>query len=751
MKLALCNLPAWDLHYPAGAPAILKGIVVRAGHEACTYDFAYDLFNALAERDLSEYDRLQSVLVTPSTWSKPVHSLKYMVLGDIDSVLDKKIQTWIDWCVDRLVEYNPDVVGLSVFSFWSHKSTILICEQLRLRMPKVKILIGGRGTSSTIFGPDRKAYLDAINTCPGLPNAAEDTYFSAWMMSAGLVDTVLEGDAENSFVEWLSGGAQTMHFVSDINKINMDDIPYSDFSDYDLPGYPYHHKPALPLSGSKGCVRACTFCDVPKIWPKFLHKNGHHIADEMQHLNKTYGTKEFYVTDSLANGSMIAFMDFLRRISDYKDRELVDRDVVWTGHYITRPYHQIPNGMYELMSQSGAQGLGIGVESGSDRVRNDMKKKFSTQDLDIEMAHFSRCNITAVLLFFSGYPTEHWSDFVDTVNMFHRYQQYAADGTLQKLALGTPYQYIFDTPMDDLVKEYAMEVGDFGDLWISQHNPDLHYLERIRRRMILQEVCCLLNLPVSRNYYEILYMMNTLRSKHQEIVDFFGLHDYHVPSYPNITGDPRLGQRVLMPTDIQQSVMAKTDHAVLEFTVHVESDDTVWQPQIDVQIGRDIQRVTLTDSTTTLRFEGTIGRGDRLAISLVNQPDERTYFWAGGDHNHYSCKQVLLEDIRLCGVDLKKVGHLDRKFRQTLLVSPSGEAHIRKLFAWPQQAKHLWRLWTNMTIGCDFELPVLTELSGWMLDANADQVPHWDIMDEFRNYLFDFHLENSYTVSSNLN
>ena len=88
--------------------------------------------------------------------------------------------------------------------------------------------------------------------------------------------------------------------------------------------------------------------------------------------------------------------------------------------------------------------------------------------------------------------------------------------------------------------------------------------------------------------------------------------------------------------------------------------------------------------------------------------------------------------------------HLDQHFRQTLLVEPNGQAHIKSLFAWPQQAKHLWRMWTNLTIAYDFELPVLTELAGWMLDANADQVPDWKVMHEFRDYLVDFHKQTSY-------
>jgi hypothetical protein len=525
---------------------------------------------------------------------------------------------------------------------------------------------------------------------------------------------------------------------ADINDIQMNEIPYSDFDDYDLAGYPWHHERALPLSGSKGCVRACTFCDVPKIWPKFIFKDGSHIADEMVYLNHRYDAKEFYVTDSLANGSMVAYMEFLNKIADYKASGKIAADVVWTGHYITRPRHQIPADMYQLMAKTGAQGLGIGVETGSDRVRDEMKKKFSTLDLDAEMDQFSANGITAVLLFFSGYPTEQWEDFLDTIRMFHRYQRYAADGTLQKLSLGTPYQFAYDTPVEDLTERYQMVIGDFGDLWSAGVNLELHYLERVRRRMIMQEVCCLLNLPVSRNYYELLFMMNTVKSKRKEIMQFFGLDTYEFDTYPNITGDGRLGTRVFMPLEVQHEMIQGIADARLELVLDYETDDPTWYPTIGIQIGNDLHEFTLDQKSQRVVLTGQLPAQSNLAVMLVGQPTSRTHFWTGNDDNHYSCKQVLIREFKLNGIDLIKLGHVDQHFSQWLIPDAAGEAHIRNMDCWPAEHKHLWRLWTNINIHAWFDRPCLSQLAEWNLDAQADMTPNWEIMEEFKQYLMAF-------------
>ena len=738
MRIAFVNIPAWSLHYPAGAPAILKSIARSEGHEAKCFDFAYDLFNGVAQRNLSRYDELQTLLVIPSQWTKPVDSLHYLVLGDAQS---EDIDTWIKLSVAKLKQYAPNWVGISVFSYWSHKSSLLLAQAIRQHLPDVQILCGGRGVTSTLFGPDRKSYLAAIAQA-GLPEAQQDTYYKDWILQAGLADAVIEGDSEQAIRDWLNSGSKTVKWSAPIEHIRMNEIPYSDFDDYDLAGYPWHHEPALPISSSKGCVRACTFCDVPKIWPKFLFKDGHHVADEMAYLGHKYKAKEFYITDSLANGSMVAFMDFLNKVTDYKNTGKIDKDMVWTGHYITRPAHQIPAEYYKLMGTTGAQGLAIGVETGSDSVRNQMKKKFSTNDLDVEMQHFSKNNITAVLLFFSGYPTETWQDFLDTVLMFHRYQRYAADGTLQKLSLGTPYQFAYDTPVEDLTQEYQMTIGDFGDLWTAGVNPELHYLERVRRRMIMQEVCCLLNLPVSRNYYELLFMMNTIRSKRREIMNFFQLSNYSFDTHANITGDHRLGDRVFMPADLQQTLIANADQVLLELQVDFESDNPTWQPELEIQIGNKHSIVKI-EHAQTITIAGSLPANSNLAITLLNQPADKTHFWTGGDHNHYSCRQVLIKGFKLNGVDLIKLGHLDKYFKQDLIVDSAGEARIRELECWPITTKHLWRLWTNMTVHAWFDYPVTTQLCAWALDQNADQTPDWAVMNELKKYLVDFDQQNS--------
>ena len=149
-----------------------------------------------------------------------------------------------------------------------------------------------------------------------------------------------------------------------LHKIsNFDNIPPPDYSDLDIGSYQFKNNLTLPVTGSKGCVRRCTFCDIPDLFGKYVQRDGVDMANECIELYDKYGAKTLYLTDSLVNGSMKAFMDFISTLAELKAKRNI-KDLQWTGQYITRPAHQIPHDRdyYPLMAASGAVGVSVGAE-----------------------------------------------------------------------------------------------------------------------------------------------------------------------------------------------------------------------------------------------------------------------------------------------------------------------------------------------------------------------------------------------------
>ena len=103
-----------------------------------------------------------------------------------------------------------------------------------------------------------------------------------------------------------------MQQIDDINR-----LAYPVYDDYELSDYTNRKGlVALPITGSRGCVRSCTFCDVASMWPKYRYRDGKNIAEEIKYQVERHGVRAFRFTDSLINGSLKAFKDMIKELAE---------------------------------------------------------------------------------------------------------------------------------------------------------------------------------------------------------------------------------------------------------------------------------------------------------------------------------------------------------------------------------------------------------------------------------------------------
>ena len=539
LDILFLSVPILDLQYPPSSAAVLKSCVKSAGYTAKVLD-ANILLKEYSQDFVSVSNEFETV--SGSDEGTLVEKL-------FDNYINE-IQNWLDNLLDRIKKENPKWLGISIFSYKSHKASLLVSLAVRECFPNIKIVVGGRGASSYPFGPDYIAFKDKFLN---LVNTNTHASMGQTLLDANIVNSFISGDAEQEIINLLVN--ETRELTGNIKTIDLESIPPSDYHDFDLSAYEYVNEPTLSITGSKGCVRQCTFCDIPVLWPKYKFRSGEHIANEMLYLNKQHGVNKFYMSDSLVNGSLIAFKDFTETIANHNINNPFNT-IRWVGQYITRPIHQIPKGYYDQLALSGAEGLTIGVESGSDNVRMHMKKKFKTVDIDHEINEFDKRSITCVLLFFSCYPTETWRDFLDTAHMLIRYQKYCASGTVYKMTLGIPYTHHRNTPLWNMQENIGLDYNERSDtMWLLKDNKDLTFHERLRRRLILQEVCFALHLPLSRNAAELNQLKYTLQYHRKNLEEYFGAPK-DIPIYPDIFNITPF-DRILMPLDLQRQVYSQ--------------------------------------------------------------------------------------------------------------------------------------------------------------------------------------------------
>jgi radical SAM superfamily enzyme YgiQ (UPF0313 family) len=196
-------------------------------------------------------------------------------------------------------------------------------------------------------------------------------------------------------------------------------LPIPDYSQYDFSIY---EKKALPLIGSRGCVRKCTFCDYVANWKKFQWRTADDIFEEMLAQNAKYGIKTFKFQDALTNGSQKEFRRLCELLTKYNNTH--ETKFKWAGHYIFREWNEASERDWELVAGSGAETLAVGIENLNQDIRYAIGKKFSDQAITKHIAKAHELKITLQLLNIVGYVNETQEHIENIKRWLHNHVQY---------------------------------------------------------------------------------------------------------------------------------------------------------------------------------------------------------------------------------------------------------------------------------------------------------------------------------------
>lgn len=464
MSLTLVASPRTANHMPSPALAALKPCVEKAGFVCNTIDLNIELYTDL-KKNYNEFKEIDSYFQTDLRYISqdaldlsPLLEQKKILSKSALDLYKKHLNYWTDY----IISLNTEWIGVSVLSVNSVLYTVDLCEVLKQKS-NCKIMLGGPGVSTF-----------------GISGASN---FGEFMIATKLSDAYISGEGERSIVALLKGEKYDGYQQID----NLDELPNPDYSDFDFSKYTNKNQ-AVAITGSRGCVRNCTFCDIKSAWKHYRYRSGSSLADEIIHHHKHFGSKEFYFTDSLINGSLKAFEEFLDAMVDAKQSGKLSESVVWSGQFICRPIHQFTEKWFAKMKIAGAKQLHIGIESGSESVMHDMGKKLSNDDIDFTIAMLTKYEIQCDMLMIVGYPTETKDDFNQTLSLLERLNPYNEQGTISGVNLGKTMVVLPGSPIGENLSHWGIEY-DENNNWFSTKNPSLTFKERVRRRLLAQEKC----------------------------------------------------------------------------------------------------------------------------------------------------------------------------------------------------------------------------------------------------------------------
>ena len=378
LDMLICIIPKINPDAPTVGPAVLKSHLLSAGFSCEVMDLNVQLFNEFKkhgdEKYFFEKDKVFKANIDDGE-------------TQFDQLYEKYEYVFLEW-IKQFIEKNPKFLGMSLLSSYSRAVALNLSILIRKHLPNTKIVWGG----------------------------AEVSERTARYKDNGWIDHYIAGDGEFTIIELLKGNMNMPGIdgppvqVEDLNMVeipNYDDIDWSVYHKlkFDRPVY---------ITGSRGCVKRCTFCNVYEIWPQYKFRSGEHIAKEIITVKEKYDRGTFRFTDSLINGSMKAFRNLLTELSEY--RREVNSDFKWVSQWIIRPKNQSPESDYKLMKDAGCEELEIGLESFSQDVRFHLGKKFTNEDMWHCLDMLQQYEIPCTLMMIVGYPTETEEDHQHTLD-----------------------------------------------------------------------------------------------------------------------------------------------------------------------------------------------------------------------------------------------------------------------------------------------------------------------------------------------
>ena len=464
MDAVILSVPRVAPVRPAVAPAIIKGIFNQHNKQSQILDLNLDFFTEFKDSvDDEIFTSIDDFLFIESKTLTPKEELE----------LDSFCQKWIN----HINALSPKFLFLSVFSWQAQQFTKYFLTRLR-KQSTVEVIIGGQG----LIKEENGSFSDTPT-------------FAHCLKEKNLIDYWIRGEAETTVPEIIKGNYNVPGIDTDYlaERSEVKEHGYMDFDDFNINKYQSgYENGVLPMETSRGCLRKCVFCDIPNMQGGFRFKTGQQLADEMIHYYEKYNVRHYFFHDALCNGSPKDFRIFNQALVDYYQKHnLPDRYFRYGSHAIVYSEKHFKPKDFELMSRGGAETMVIGVESGSDRVREHMKKGFIGEDLDYNMEQYSQWKIQVYFLVIVGFPTETEEDFQQTLDMLTKYQRYVADGTIIGVNLGTTLTIEEGTEMYEKPENLNIVGVDGkrpkGTFWIAKGNESLTYKERIMRRIKAQE------------------------------------------------------------------------------------------------------------------------------------------------------------------------------------------------------------------------------------------------------------------------
>lgn len=243
-------------------------------------------------------------------------------------------------------------------------------------------------------------------------------------------------------------------------SLSLDAYPMPDRSLVDIKKYRFtlHDKPTTTIMTTRGCPHKCGFCCKNQTNVRLLSVP--RVIEEIDELHYRFGY------EALAFPEDIFILS--RRRTERICAHLKKRGIIW--RCLVRADLVVKYGadFLNMMASSGCVGVGVGVESGSDRILRNIQKQETTEVMLQAVDMLRKAKIFTKGFFILGLPGENEESLAETERFLVRARLGDIDVKIFQPYPGSPiydHKEDYDVQWDDIPLEYTFYKGEPGEYY----------------------------------------------------------------------------------------------------------------------------------------------------------------------------------------------------------------------------------------------------------------------------------------------
>lgn len=373
------------------------------------------------------------------------------------AILDAHVQGMTEKDIAReLLAYRPDIAGVT-FTTENRFEAFRTAELIRETLPECHVTAGGPHVS--LAGEDTLegiAAFDSVVVGEGeetMVNLADCLADTSNIQALSRVPGLVFRDSDNRHIR-----TEPSQRIQDLDALpfparHLYPPPEQYNFRFDVPGHGM--KRFSNLMTSRGCPANCNFCATPKVWGRKVRmRSPENIIEEMEAMVRDQGAEAFWFFDDTFNSNP-------RRVEKLCDL-MIERGLHTMPWFCEVRVDVMSRELLERMKAAGCYTIGFGVESGSQRILDEVIHKNLKLEKVYELYDWCReLDVIANPFFIISHPTETWEEARETLAMIRRFRE--------KAHVSMAFLHVYPgTDLEKTARENGTLPADFK--WYQQRN-----------------------------------------------------------------------------------------------------------------------------------------------------------------------------------------------------------------------------------------------------------------------------------------